>query len=96
MNEYISRTQKGLSVEKGSEELAPYDKMKEVVLFGLRMNRGINIKQIKERFGCFLGEEQQKKIDQFIESGFFVEDKGILKTSAKGRLVLDELCAQLV
>jgi len=95
LNEYISCIQKGLSVKGGSEELTPYTKMKEIVLFGLRMNCGVNIKQVKDRFGCFLGEEQQKKIDQFIENGFFVEERGILKTSVKGRLVLDELCAQL-
>lgn len=95
LNEYISCAQKGLSVEKGSEELTPYDKMKEVVLFGLRMDCGVNIKQVRERFGCFLSEEQQKKIDQFVENGFFIEDNGILRTSVKGRLVLDELCAQL-
>jgi len=95
LNEYLSRMQKGRSVEEGSEELTSYNKMKEAVLFGLRMNRGVNIKQITERFGFFLDDEQQKKINQFIEGGFFIEDKGTLKTSVKGRLVLDELCAQL-
>jgi len=96
LSEYITLMQKGLSVEEGSEELALYDKMKEAVLFGLRLNRGVNIKQITERFGFFLDDKQRKKIDQFIEGGFLVEETGILKTSAKGRLVLDELCAQLV
>jgi len=96
LSEYITRMQKGLSVEEGSEELTPYDKMKETVLFGLRMNRGVDIKQITERFGYFLDDKQRKKIDQFIEDGFLVEDNGTLKTSVQGRLVLDELCAQLV
>jgi len=96
LSEYITRLQKGLPVEEGSEELTSPDKMKEVVLFGLRMNRGVNIKQITECFGCFLDGDQQKKIDQFIEGGFFVKEGDTIKTSAKGRLVLDELCAQLV
>ncbi len=96
LSEYILRLQKGRSVEKGSEKLTSYDMMKEVVLFGLRMNRGVSIKQVTERFGCFLDDEQQKKIDQFIEGGFFIKEEDTIKTSAKGRLVLDELCAQLV
>jgi len=96
LSEYILRLQKEHSVKKGSEELSSYDKMKEVVLFGLRMNCGVNIKQVTERFGCFLGDEQQKKIDQFIEGGFFTKEEDIIKTSAKGRLVLDAICAQLV
>jgi len=96
LSEYISRMENGLSVEEGSEELTLFNKMKEVVLFGLRMNRGINIQQITKRFGCFLDGEQQKKIEQFIKEGFLVEDNGILKTSIQGRLVIDELCAQLI
>ncbi len=96
LNEYMSRMEKGLSVEEGSERLTSYNRMKEVVLFGLRMNCGVNIKEITERFDCFLGDEQQKKIVQFIEGGLLIEDGDILKTSIKGRLVLDEICAQLV
>ena len=96
LSEYITRLQKGLSVEEGSEELTSSNKMKEVVLFGLRMNRGVNIKQVTERFGCFLDGEQQKKINQFIKDGFFIKERDIIKVSAKGRLVLDELCVQLV
>jgi oxygen-independent coproporphyrinogen-3 oxidase len=96
LTEYISRMEKGLSVEGGSEALTPYHKMKETVLFGLRMNRGVDISQITERFDCFLGDKELKKIDQFIEGGFLVKDNGVLKASADGRLVLDELCARLV
>lgn len=96
LNEYLSRMQKGISAQEGSEELTTYDKMKEVVLFGLRMNCGINIGKITGRFGCFLGDEQKKKIERFVEGGLLIKDGDTLKTSAKGRLVLDELCSQLV
>jgi len=94
--EYISRMQKGHSVQEGYEELSQSDKMKEVLLFGLRMNRGINKNQMEERFGCFLDDEQQKKIDQFVQEGFLIREKECYRTSCKGRLVLDELCAQLI
>jgi len=92
----ISCVQKGLSVREGHEELTPYHKMKEVVLFGLRMSRGVDMKQIKEEFGCFLKDKQREKIDYFIQEGLLIEDDGYLKTSSKGRLVLDELCSQLI
>ena len=96
LNEYIACVQKGQTVREGFEDLTTYTKMKEVVLFGLRMNRGIDIKQIKNKFGCFLKDHEQEKINQYIQGGLLIEDNGRLKTSSKGRLVLDELCAGLI
>lgn len=96
LNDYMAAMQKGSSAKEGSEILTVFDQMKEVVLFGLRMNRGISVERTKERFGCFLNDEQKEKIDRFIENGFLIEGDGYLKASPKGRLVLDELCAQLI
>ena len=96
LKDYISGVQGGVSVEEGFEELTPLDQLKEVVLFGLRMNQGVDIGQIQKQFDCFLSDRQQKKVDDFIRAGFLVREKDHLKTSSKGRLVLDELCAQLI
>jgi len=96
LNDYMSRIQEGASAEEGFEELTPFDQMKEAVLFGLRMNQGADVRLAEKRFGCFLNEEQKKKIDAFIQGGFLIREKGCLKTTSQGRLVLDELCAQLV
>lgn len=96
LKDYISRMKNNVSVEAGCETLTPFDQMKETVLFGLRMNAGVPVKQIEKRFGCFLSKEQQQKIDDFIQGGFLFFEEGFLKTSSKGRLVLDELCAQLI
>jgi len=96
INDYISRAQQGSSVEEASEELAPFDQMKEMILFRLRMNQGVNIKQTERRFSCFLGEEQKERINDLVEGGFLVRENGYLRASPKGRLVLDELCTQLI
>jgi len=96
LDKYIQNSLKGYSTQEGFENLTPHDKMKEAILFGLRMNNGVNVKQAEKRYHSSLSQEQQKKINVFIESGFLVRDNDHLKTSSKGRLVLDELCAQLV
>jgi coproporphyrinogen III oxidase-like Fe-S oxidoreductase len=88
--------EKGISARDGCEELTPYDQMKECVLFGLRMNRGVELEAVARRYGCFLTEEQKQKIDDLIRGGYLVRRQGLLMTSAKGRMVLDELCVQLV
>jgi len=94
--QYISCIEKGLSVREDYEELTPYTKMKEVVLFGLRMNQGIDINQIKKRFGCYFKEQQQEQINHFIDGGLLIAENGRLRASSKGRLVLDELCSKLI
>ncbi|MCK4881889.1 MAG: radical SAM family heme chaperone HemW [Candidatus Omnitrophica bacterium] len=96
LNDYIAFMQKGVSAQEGSEALTLFDQMKEAVLFGLRMNRGVSIEQIKKRFGCFFNDAQKEKVDCFIGNGFLIEEDGYLKATSKGRLVLDELCAQLI
>jgi len=96
LTQYISRLQNGLSVEEGSEELSIRTRMQEVFLFGLRMNLGIDIEDIQKRFDCFLSSDQNNKIKHFVESGFLIQEGHCLRTSLKGRLVLDELCVQLM
>ncbi len=92
----FAQTKKCPNVCKGFEDLSAYEQFKDVVLFGLRMNKGVNLNKEEDRFGCSLSPNQQKKIDTFIKEGWLILEKGYLKTSARGRLVLDELCAQLV
>lgn len=94
--DYVSCAQAGLPVQEGFEELTPRDRMKEMILFGLRMNRGVDMGRVEKRFGCLMGEERQKKIDRFIQGGFLIRENNYVKASPRGRLVLDELCAQLV
>jgi len=96
LRDYLERMSKGLSPKDGTEVLTSFDQMKDVVLFGLRMNRGIAVEEIKKRYGCFLDEGQMETIARFMEGGFLVEDNGYWKATPKGRLVLDELCVQLV
>jgi len=95
-NDYMSLIQSSSSAEEGFEKLSAFDQMKETVLFGLRMNQGIDIEQIQKRFNCVLTDEQQKTISDFIREGFLVREENYLKTSDKGRLVLDELCVRLL
>ena len=81
---------------EGYEELPAPDKMSECVLLGLRMNQGVELKALEHRFGCVLRKDQQEKIQDFVREGFLETERGILKTTANGRMVLDEICARLI
>lgn len=96
LTDYIKRLQEGRPVQDGFEELTLSAQLKENILFGLRMNGGIDVQKIANNLNCFLSNEEQAKIEQFIEHGLLVKEKNYLKATSKGRLVLDEICARLI
>ena len=87
--------QKGAAVV-GREKLAASEKMVETFLFGLRMNAGVNIDALQQRFGCTLAQDKVDELEHLIEAGFLVEAGDNIRVTDKGRLVLDEISARLI
>ena len=85
----------GLAVE-GQEILDKNQRLIETLLFGLRMNDGVVIAELEKRFNCCLSKEKMIKINEFITGGFLELKKDRLQATLKGRLVLDNICADLV
>jgi len=94
--DYMCRVEQGKSPQDGRDILTSYDQLKEILLFGLRMNQGVNISQAERQCGCRLQSDDVEIIRSFIKEGFLMWDKKNLKTTERGRLVLDELCARMV
>jgi oxygen-independent coproporphyrinogen III oxidase len=96
LQEYLGRIQsKGEAVED-FEELTPLTRLMEMVVFGLRMNEGIVLKDLEQKIGLSLPSEKHERIDQFIKDGFLLNEGGRLKVSPSGRLILDELSSRLI
>ncbi|VAX36775.1 Hypothetical radical SAM family enzyme in heat shock gene cluster, similarity with CPO of BS HemN-type [hydrothermal vent metagenome] len=96
MAEYIKRSQSIKCLVEGEEILSVQQQLVEVILFGLRMNRGVCISKEEKRFGCLLNEQQKELIEEAIKKGLFSQEEGVLKTGLQGRLVLDEFSARFV
>lgn len=94
--DYFSRVEAAGEAIEGFEELAPQTRLMERVLFGLRMNDGICIQDIEKSVGEKLTPERSQMVDDFVKDGFFVRDGARIRTSMKGRLVLDELSSRLI
>ncbi len=93
---YLARIgTEGLALD-GWEQLDIDEQLKQALLIGLRMNQGVVIKNLERRLGCVLKEEEKRKIDAFVQEGFLDFEEGRLKTTARGRLVLDEICARMI
>ena len=78
---------KGRAVE-GYEDLTEETRVMEKVLFGLRMNKGIN--------WDLLPVSKHNQVRDLIQAGFLSLENSVLKATNKGRLVLDEISARLI
>ena len=93
---YLASVSNGKKPEAGSERLNDNQLARELVLFGLRMNSGVDVNEIQDRFQVSFGQPWLDKVDGFIKDQFLERNKSFVCTTDKGRLVLDELCSRLV
>ena len=94
--DYLERMKHGKSPIDGREILEAEKRFKETLLFGLRMNEGIEVSLLERRFGVVLPVATKEKIEEFLKEGFLLKDNGCLRATPKGRLLLDEICAHLI
>ncbi len=80
----------------GEEKLSSSERMIETLLFSLRMNRGVDLGLLQERFGLEIAPDKIELIESFIEMGLLEEDGMVLRATTRGRNVLDEISARLV
>lgn len=96
LSAYMARVREEGSAVEGFQTLGREEQFRLAALIGLRMNRGVSCKKLERRYGSVFPDQEQEKIQAFISHGFLAREGGYLKATMKGRLVLDELCAQLI
>ena len=96
LNGYLERIRNHESPVDGGEKLTLMVQFKERVLFGLRMNQGVNLEEAEGTFGYSFSAEQHQRLEMFVEGGLLLREGPILKASRRGRLVLDEICSYLI
>ena len=94
--EYLKRVQDKTSAQEGERQMSVADQFLDAFLFGLRMNEGIDIKNLENKFGYKLDQRRRDLIKDFIDHHWLERYEDQLKTTSQGRLVLDELCVRLV
>ncbi len=92
---YMEKIRESGCALEGSQQLDAHGQLKQAVLIGLRMNRGVKVEALERVLDSSLDAEERERIEHFIRHGFFIREDGHLKATPKGRLVLDELCSQL-
>ena len=88
LKDYLELIGQGKSAIEGYEDLSEDQLIMEKVLFGLRMNGGIPLDLVPIN--------RQGLIQTWVKDGFLLLERGILRTTDRGRLVLDELSTRLI
>jgi oxygen-independent coproporphyrinogen-3 oxidase len=88
LQDYLERVAQSKDTVEGYEDLTDEQLVMEKVLFGLRMNEGVAWELVP------LNKREQ--IQRWIKDGFFLLEETNLRTTDRGRLLLDELSARLI
>ncbi len=96
LSAYIEELSLGQSPVEEREERSPHARLLEAVLFGLRLNAGVDIKALERGFGIMLGDEKHDAINGLISDGFLIRKKSSIAATMKGRLVLDAISSRLI
>ncbi len=96
LRQYIVDVEAGRDPTEDSESLSPARRLHEALVYGLRMNAGVDLKGLERHFGLALEPEAVENINDFCRSGLLFQDGVCLRATPRGRLVLDEIAVRLI
>ncbi|MFT7538490.1 MAG: oxygen-independent coproporphyrinogen-3 oxidase, partial [Lysobacterales bacterium] len=94
--DYIKLIESDEEIISYTESLTVEQQFNEAVVFGLRMNKGIVLKDIEEYYDFQLREDKRNKINHMIAEDLLVHEEDFLRVTDKGRYVLDSISAELI
>ena len=92
---YVEMIERGESPVIEQTKLSEEDARSEAVFLGLRLMRGIDLKDYRTRFGRDLRSESNRELDRLSEAGLIEFDDDVLKLTTRGALLSNEVFAAL-
>jgi oxygen-independent coproporphyrinogen-3 oxidase len=71
------------------------DARSESIFLGLRLMRGLDLKNYRARFGSDLREEYDSDLDRLLDAGLIEIDSGLMRLTKRGALLSNEVFAAL-
>jgi oxygen-independent coproporphyrinogen III oxidase len=93
---YFDLMKTKFSAKEGEEFLCSAERLRESLVFGLRMNRGVDVLALQKKHGVSFSDEQKNQIVYLMKSKFLILSRGRLQVTNQGRLILDEISARLM
>ncbi len=89
---YMKRVTDDGSAVSASYDLSRTTALEDTLLMGLRLSDGVEIRDLKKRFGC---EPDDSGLRYLQSDGFILTDGGRLRLTSRGRVFTDELVARV-
>lgn len=91
LEEYIS-----ISSEMDSHCVTRAEALEEELFLGLRLNRGVDVREIETRSGLKLTAEQSQALNELLRDELLLREGSMIKLSDRGRLLSNEVFARFI
>lgn len=96
IEKYISRINSNLEVYEEEYKNSEADEIEEFIFMGLRMNRGIDIKEFEERFNKSIDSIYEKVLEKNIRSGLLKRDNNRIYLTPIGMDFSNNVMAEFI
>ena len=93
---YIENLEQGTSPVVEEQELTEADLRAEALFLGMRMMRGVDVREYSEMFGVDLRAEHRDELDRFREAGLVEFHGDLIRLTRNGALMSNEVFAAFV
>lgn len=93
---YIEAVEQGVSPVVEDHNLSDADLRAEALFLGMRMMRGVDVREYNELFGVDLRAEHRDDLDRFREAGLVEFDGNLIRLTRNGALMSNEVFAAFV
>ncbi|HEU4435611.1 MAG TPA: radical SAM family heme chaperone HemW [Pyrinomonadaceae bacterium] len=93
---YVANIEQGASPIVEEQELTEADLRAEALFLGMRMMRGVDVREYNEMFGVDLRAEHASDLDRFREAGLVEFDGDLVRLTRSGALMSNEVFAAFV
>jgi oxygen-independent coproporphyrinogen III oxidase len=94
--EYISAVSAGGQLAIDTSVLTDQDRLEEALFMGLRLNAGVDVRAVKNRYGVDVWDVYGTELQTFVDAGLLVYDDRSLRMSRQGMLLAHEVMAVFI
>lgn len=93
---YINRVEAGVFMPEHVEAVSPARELSDSFILGLRTARGVNLKELAERFGEAPVAELAGRLERFVDIGLVESSEGQIRLTEQGMILSNEIMAEVL
>jgi oxygen-independent coproporphyrinogen-3 oxidase len=95
-DDYVRRIAAGASVVAERRDLATDERLGDAVFTGLRLNRGVDLSLLSQRYSVDIWARFRDRLTPFGEAGLLVKEGDCIRLTRRGMLMANEVMAVFV